>query len=386
MEFGEPFSAHSAGSDVFRPATAEPRSAPVLSATPAAPARAPHNGRRASLTLAALLGVATLSGLVGGAVGPSLLQVNAGAPAGDVVITSALSGGRAALVPAPDGTISAAVQRVGPAVVSIRTNSGLGSGVIYDSAGLILTNNHVIEGATNIIVALEDGRHLKARVLGGNVGFGLAVLKVDGSNLPVAQLGDSSRLTVGEAVAAIGNPYGFDHTITTGVISALNRPMSEGQGSYNQPMIQTDAAINPGNSGGSLVDMQGKVIGINTLIAAPQGRPAMGLGFAVPVETAKRIIAQLAKDGRVTRSGQPYLGASLADLTPARTQARGARSQTPAGVEFGVVASQVEAGGPQPPLACAPTTSSWPLATGTSTLPTNCCSNWCCCGPETVRS
>ena len=344
MEFGESYNAHSAGSDVFRPAIA---AAPAPARTLAEPPRPRTQSRRAPLTIAALFGVAALSGLIGGTAGPALFPSQVGAPKADLIVTGVPSSSRAALLTMPEGTIGAAVQKVGPAVVSIRTNTGLGSGVIYDASGLVLTNNHVIEGASSIIVALEDGRHLKARVMGGNAGFDLAVLKIDGQNLPVAQLGDSAGLQVGEAVVAIGKPYGFDHTITTGVVSALNRPMSEGQGSYNQPMIQTDAAINPGNSGGPLVDMQGRVIGINTLIAAPQGRPAQGLGFSVPVDTAKRIIPQLAKDGRVTRSGQPYLGASLAEVSPATLQARrGLRSQTPAGVEFGVLASQVEASGP----------------------------------------
>src|SRR5205085_5532202 len=139
-------------------------------------------------------------------------------------------------------------------------------------------------------------------------GFDVAVVKIDGSNLPTAPLGNASNLQVGDPVVTIGNPFGFDHTLTTGVVSALNRPVSEGQGSYNQPMIQTDAAINPGNSGGPLLDLNGQVEGITTLVAAPQGIPAQGLGFAVPVNTAKRIADQLVQQGKVTHSGQPFLG------------------------------------------------------------------------------
>src|SRR5205823_12271432 len=142
----------------------------------------------------------------------------------------------------------------------------------------------------------------------------VAVIKIDGTNLPTATLGDATALQVGDPVVAIGNPFGFDHTLTTGVVSGLNRPVSEGQGSYNQPMVQTDAAINPGNSGGPLLDINGNVIGITTLVAAPQGFPAQGLGFAVPVDTAKRIADQLVQSGTVTHSGQPFLGVSLADI------------------------------------------------------------------------
>jgi S1-C subfamily serine protease len=215
---------------------------------------------------------------------------------------------------APASSVAAVAQSVGPAVVSVRTNQGLGSGVIYDGQGYILTNAHVVEGAQSITIGLVDGRHFSGKVVGSDSGFDVAVIKIDGSNLPTAQLGSSSALQVGQDVVAIGNPFGFDHTLTTGVVSALNRPVSEGQGSYNQPMIQTDAAINPGNSGGPLLDLNGQVIGINTLVAAPQGFPAQGLGFAVPVDTAKRIADQLVQSGKVTNSGQPFLGVSLSDI------------------------------------------------------------------------
>jgi len=214
---------------------------------------------------------------------------------------------------APAGTVAAVAQSVGPAVVSVRTNQGLGSGVIYDSNGYILTNGHVVEGAQSITIGLVDGRHFSGKVVGSDGGFDVAVIKIDGSNLPSAPLGNSSALQVGQDVVAIGNPFGFDHTLTTGVVSALNRPVSEGQGSYNQPMVQTDAAINPGNSGGPLLDLNGQVVGITTLVAAPQGFPAQGLGFAVPVDTAKRIADQLVQSGKVTSSGQPFLGVALSD-------------------------------------------------------------------------
>jgi S1-C subfamily serine protease len=242
----------------------------------------------------------------------------------------------------------ATAERVGPAVVSIRADNGLGSGVIYDSSGLILTNAHVVDGARSVAVRLSDGRRLEARVLGRDVGFDLAVLQVDANGLPAAPLGDSSALKVGQFVVAIGNPYGLDSTVTTGVVSALNRPLSEGQQSYAQPMIQTNAAINPGNSGGPLVDLQGNIVGINTLVAAPQGFPAQGLGFAVPVDTAKRIAPQLAQSGKVTHSGQPYLGVSVTDAGPTpQASMRSGRSPAPNGdAARGAPLQRVEPNGP----------------------------------------
>ncbi len=173
-----------------------------------------------------------------------------------------------AVAPFALGTLAVMVGRL--AVVSVRTDQGLGSGVIYDASGLILTNAHVVQAAQSTTIGLVDGRHFSGTVVGVDTGFDVAVIKIDGgTNLPTAPLGASTNLQVGQAV--VGNPYGFDHTLTTGVVSALNRPVSEGQGSYNQPMIQTDAAINPGNSGGPLLDLSGQVVGITTLVAAPQG-------------------------------------------------------------------------------------------------------------------
>jgi serine protease Do len=275
----------------------------------------------------------------------------------------------AAAASAPAGTVAAVAQTVGPAVVSVRTDQGLGSGVIYDPSGLILTNAHVVASAQSITIGLVDGRHFTGKVVGSDTGFDVAVIKIDGSNLPTATLGTTSNLQVGDAVVAIGNPFGFDHTLTTGVVSALNRPVSEGQGSYNQPMVQTDAAINPGNSGGPLLDINGQVMGITTLVAAPQGFPAQGLGFAVPADTAKRIADQLVQSGKVTHSGMPYLGVSLSDInrpdtTPGfpgqspipgfgvpgrRGNGNGAqptptRPQIPSGVDHGALVGDVQSG------------------------------------------
>jgi S1-C subfamily serine protease len=296
-----------------------------------------------------MLATALIAGTIGGAVGHSVGTTTVLAQTTPAA-GSQINVGVAATI---EQASVAAAQGAGAAVVSVRTDQGLGSGVIYDASGLILTNAHVVSGARTITVGLIDGRHFTGRSLGADTGFDLAVVKIDGSNLPTATLGSSSNLQVGEFVMAIGNPYGFDHTVTTGVVSALNRPVSEGQGSYNQPMIQTDAAINPGNSGGPLFDLQGNVVGITTLIAAPNGVPAQGLGFAVPIDTAKRIAPQLAQNGTVTRSGQPYLGVSLSDVPSQGSSSSsqgGARRRTqpatPLGVDHGAVVSQLGANSP----------------------------------------
>jgi serine protease Do len=310
--------------------------------------------------VALLLAAAVTSGVTVSFSRPSAQA--AGAPLAATSSNAATTGSIAAT-----GTVAAVAQTVGPAVVSVRTDQGLGSGVVYDPNGLILTNAHVVQGAQSITIGLVDGRHFAGRVIGADTGFDVAVIKIDGSNLPAATLGNSSSLQVGDPVVAIGNPFGFDHTLTTGVVSALNRPVSEGQGSYNQPMIQTDAAINPGNSGGPLLDINGSVMGITTLVAAPQGIPAQGLGFAVPVDTARRIADQLVQSGKVTHSGQPFLGVSLGDInrpdtTPGfpgqpsvpgipglpggRGRGQQPRSPAPSGVDHGALVGDVQPGSP----------------------------------------
>lgn len=314
------------------------------------PAPPPPTRRRwprgGCLALAAgLIGLALLLLVVGSAgiaLGRTLLP---GAPASAAATPSNAAAFQDSLI--------AVSKQVGPAVVSIQTDQGLGSGVIYDASGLVLTNAHVVDGANSITVGLADGRHFAGRVLGADPGFDLAVVKIDGQSLPTALLGNSGALQTGQLVVAIGNPYGFDHTLTNGIVSALNRPVSEGQGSYTQPMIQTDAAINPGNSGGPLVDLQGNVVGITTLVAAPQGFPAQGLGFAIPIDTAKRIVPQLASSGRIAHSGLPFLGVRLGDLGnpssnsapfPYRRQPQ--RPGTSAGVNRGALINRVEANSP----------------------------------------
>lgn len=235
-------------------------------------------------------------------------------------------------------------------VVSIRTGQGEGSGLIYDSSGLILTNSHVVQDAEKIIATLPNGEHFEGEVLASSQEFELAVVKIDGDDLPAAPLGDSSALEPGQFAIAIGNPYGYDYTVTTGVISAVGRAVSLGEGSYTQPMIQTDAAINPGNSGGPLIDLNGNVVGITTSIAAPQGYPAQGLGFAIPVDTVKRIAPQLVEYGKVIDSGQPYLGVMLSDLPESAFSQYDwfgqPQSKTDYGTDHGALVREVEQGSP----------------------------------------
>ena len=206
--------------------------------------------------------------------------------------------------------IVAAAKKVGPAVVGITNKAyvrdffnrtqlmerGTGSGVIYDKAGYIATNNHVVEGASEIIVSLPDGRTVKGKVLGADAVTDLAVVKIDADNLTVATFGDSDTLQVGEPAIAIGNPLGleFRGSVTAGVISALNRSIEVGERKFN--LIQTDAAINPGNSGGALVNADGEVVGINSAKVAVSG--VEGIGFAIPINTAKPILQELAERRR----------------------------------------------------------------------------------------
>jgi len=177
-------------------------------------------------------------------------------------------------------------------------SAGLGSGVIVSPEGYLLTNHHVIEGATDIEVRLADGRQARAQVVGTDPETDIAVLKIDLAPLPVVALGDVSRLSVGDAVLAIGNPFNVGQTVTSGIVSALGRNRL-GLSTFEN-FIQTDAAINPGNSGGALVDTRGALVGINTAIYS-QGGGSLGIGFAVPVDLARQVMDALVRDGRVIR-------------------------------------------------------------------------------------
>jgi S1-C subfamily serine protease len=228
-------------------------------------------------------------------------------------------------------------QKVRPSVVQITNEqvqidlfngaytvpAGVGSGVIYDSQGHILTNDHVVTGAQKLLVSLPDGRTFKAKLVGEDPTTDLAVLQINGKNLPVAQLGDSRQLQIGDWVVAIGNALALTGgpTVSAGVVSALGRTIQEPGGTFAQSgpylfdLIQTDAPINPGNSGGALVNLNGQVIGINTLIAgqAEPGVQAQGIGFAIAINTAKPIADALVANGKVIH---PYLGFQYIPLNP----------------------------------------------------------------------
>ncbi len=223
--------------------------------------------------------------------------------------------------PGIEQAVENVVQKASPAVVRIVSTKevmdffflqvvpqqGLGSGVIIRPDGLILTNNHVIEDASKIQVTLSNGKTYKGKVVGADPISDVALVKIDAKNLPYLELGDSSKLKVGQFVVAIGNPYGLDHTVTVGVISALERNINVGNKTMHG-IIQTDAAINPGNSGGPLVSLDGKVVGINTMIY----QNAQGLGFAVSANTCKKVINSLLKNGKVE---WPFLGVEVTTMT-----------------------------------------------------------------------
>jgi S1-C subfamily serine protease len=191
---------------------------------------------------------------------------------------------------------------------------GLGSGVIVNAEGFILTNNHVVEGADDIEVILNDRRRTRAKVIGTDPDTDLAVLKISLDRLPVIVWGASDSLQVGDQVLAIGNPFGVGQTVTSGIVSALGRSQL-GINTFEN-FIQTDAAINPGNSGGALVDVQGHLLGINTAIYSRSGG-SMGIGFAIPVSTARQVLEGLVRDGQVTRG---WIGVEPREWTPELTR------------------------------------------------------------------
>jgi len=214
----------------------------------------------------------------------------------------------AALLDAYSQAVVEVVESVGPAVVGVRTKragggrgEGAGSGVILASDGYILTNSHVVHGAGGLEVSLIDGRRLRASLTGDDPASDLAVIRAAGGGLPSARFGESARLRAGQLVIAIGNPFGFQSTVSAGVVSALGRSLRSTTGRLIDNVIQTDVALNPGNSGGPLVDSRGLVVGVNTAIFAM----AQGIGFAIPIDTATWVIPQLMAHGRVRR---PYLG------------------------------------------------------------------------------
>ncbi|NLW90235.1 MAG: PDZ domain-containing protein [Syntrophomonadaceae bacterium] len=212
--------------------------------------------------------------------------------------------------------------------------TGIGTGFIISKDGYIITNQHVVNGATQITVKLAGNKtSLPARLVGQDYELDLAVLKIDGNSYPTLPLGDSNKMRVGDFVVAIGEPYGLDHTVTTGVVSAKGRPITIQDRNYKN-LIQTDAAINPGNSGGPLLNLSGQVIGINTAV----NESAQGIGFAIPINTAKDVLQELMNGQKVIR---PYIGISMSDVDESVIQQLG----LPSGSQ-GVVILQVSAGSP----------------------------------------
>jgi putative serine protease PepD len=209
------------------------------------------------------------------------------------------------------------VKQVGPSVVLIRTSEGLGSGIVFDAKGDVVTNDHVVDNASGFQVTLADGKQYPARLVGGFPADDLAVLHVDATGLHPAGFADSSALAVGDVTLAIGNPLGLQSSVTEGIVSALGRTVNEDNGVALPNVIQTSAAINPGNSGGALVDLQGQVVGLPTLAAAdpPPGGSAAGIGFAIPSDTVRDIAAQLIRSGKVTNSHRALLGVDVAATT-----------------------------------------------------------------------
>lgn len=260
--------------------------------------------------------------------------------------------------PLENGSFSSVVKKVAPSVVKITTSTrarkvaananqfpgfdnpmfrqffggrvpeiqqppqnGLGSGVIISEDGYVATNNHVVQDADEVIVALDDGRELKAKVVGRDPQTDIAVIKVEATNLPAVTFADSNQIEVGDRVLAIGNPFGIGETVTTGIVSAKSR--RPGLGLDYEDFVQTDAAINPGNSGGALVDVEGRLVGINTAILSRNGG-FQGVGLAVPSNLVSQVANGLVKHGKVVRG---YLGVGAQDLTPALAETLGLKAQ-----------------------------------------------------------
>jgi putative serine protease PepD len=281
------------------------------------------------------LGAGVISAIVAGALAMAIVAAMFGGIAGAFLV-SRRDGGAASPLPVPpagstarpSGSIADIAARSLPSVVTIKITgddaSGTGSGFVLRKDGYILTNNHVVDAAATgkITVVFSDGKSADAKIIGRDGSYDLAVIKVDRDNLPVLALGTSSTVVVGDPVIAVGAPLGLDSTVTSGIVSALNRPVTPGGSADSTAFInaiQTDAAINPGNSGGPLLDMAGRVIGVNSAIArvAGSGNPAdgqsgnIGVGFAIPSDQARKTAEQLIATGKATH---PVIGV-LIDTT-----------------------------------------------------------------------
>jgi S1-C subfamily serine protease len=273
-----------------------------------------HAGTRSLRRLLPPLIAATVAGVV--VAGVSLARESSpSSPATSQIAT----GNRSAAAPAGlalQGAFVSVVRSVSPSVVQIEDRQGLGSGIVLDTAGDIVTNNHVVTGASSFMVTTSSGKRYAAKLVGSFPPDDLAVIKVSGASLKPATFADSSKLAVGDFAIAIGNPLGLQSSVTEGIVSAFRQAVQE-EGNVTLPsVIQTSAAINPGNSGGALVDIQGRVIGIPTLAATdPQlgGGSAPGIGFAIPSNLVKDIARQIVADGKVLNSHRAFLGVGVGE-------------------------------------------------------------------------
>ncbi len=319
------------------------------------PRPAPKRSRAGALTAGALA-IAVVSAGVGG--GVALLAKDDRPTAGGTSITAAPSVPAASL---PAGSVEQVAAKVVPSVVKLETDMGRaseeGSGIILSSDGLILTNNHVVTTAkdgSDTTITFADGRTTKFTVVGTDPSSDIAVVKADGvSDLTPITLGSSANLKVGQDVVAIGSPLGLEGTVTTGIISALNRPVAAGGDIRNQntvlDAIQTDAAINPGNSGGALVNMNGELVGVNSAIATLGGESAdaqsgsIGLGFAIPIDQAKRIADELIQNGSASHASLGVqVGNDAATHGAKIVEVTGGGAAAAAGLPSGVVVTKVD--------------------------------------------
>lgn len=290
-----------------------------------------------------------IDALVQNAVATAVAELVQGAP---VPTSTPAPGATSTPAPNPEDVVQDVYRQVNESVVHITSRTytldffmqpvpqeGTGSGFVWDDQGRIVTNNHVVEDAELIEVILADGTVLEAELLGRDPNTDLAVIEVDmpEGNLVPVPVADSSQLQVGQMAIAVGNPFGLDRTVTTGVVSALGRTLRADNDRVIIDVIQTDAAINPGNSGGPLLNSSGEVIGINTAIFNPSGQGSIGIGFAIPINTAKRWVPDLIQFGRARH---PALGVSILDVNNFLADAL----DLP--VERGVLVQQVASGGP----------------------------------------
>ena len=290
--------------------------------------------------LALLATTALLVGAAGGVGGAAAFSALDDPATSGGSVTAPLTNNSAAPIAAPDGSVQKAAQNVLPSVVKIgvmtQQGAGSGSGIVLSADGLIVTNNHVVEPAAQggkLTVTFNDGlnngRAATAQIIGRDPLTDLAVIRADAKGLKPAALGSSGQLAVGQQVVAIGSPFGLAATVTSGIVSALDRPVTSGDAESDAttvfPAVQTDAAINPGNSGGALIDLAGRVVGINSSIKTAGGGGQggnIGLGFAIPVDQAKSIIDELARSGKATHA---RLGVTVGDAGSSDGLATGAQ-------------------------------------------------------------